>query len=102
MQINNLKQYIESLDSFLNYIQQADIINTEYIVQITSAIPEGLYFDNVSMTDEHLQIQGTAPNRQIIAEYLNNMKALIYLQKFIYPISLQSQPVMIQVVSIPS
>jgi len=76
MQINNLKQYIESLDSFLNYIQQADIINTEYIGQITSAIPEGLYFDNVSMTDEHLQIQGTAPNRQIIAEYLNNMKAL--------------------------
>src|SRR5690554_7945880 len=34
MQINNLKQYIESLDSFLNYIQQADIINTEYIGQI--------------------------------------------------------------------
>lgn len=75
-EIENLKQYSDSLNSFYKNIQQKDTIGTEYIKQITSAIPQGLYFDNLSMTSDHLQIQGTAPSRKIIAEYLSNMQAL--------------------------
>ena len=54
------KTIFSSLNSFYKNIQQKDTIGTEYIKQITSAIPQGLYFDNLSMTSDHLQIQGTA------------------------------------------
>ncbi len=75
-QIESLKLYSESLDSFLLDIQKNDIIGTEYINQIISVIPQGLYFDNLSMTSYHLQIQGTAKSRQIVADFLNNIQAL--------------------------
>ena len=75
-EIQNLEQYSVSLDSFLNHIRRIDTIGTEYTGQITSAIPQDVYFDNLSMTADQLQIQGNAPNRRMIAEYLNNMQML--------------------------
>lgn len=75
-EIQSLERYSVSLNSFLNFVQKIASIDTEYIEQITSAVPKDLYFDNLSMTADQLQIQGNAPTRQVIAEYLNNMQTL--------------------------
>lgn len=74
--IQNLQDFDASLQSYTQYLESISIISTEYIAQITSAVPQELYFENISMDTHQLQIQGTAPSRQIIAEYLNNMLAL--------------------------
>jgi type IV pilus assembly protein PilN len=79
-EINELKRHSAALKSFLENIQRKDIIGTEYINQLTSAIPQGLFFESITLTTEQIHIQGTAPNRQIIAEYLNNMQALELFQ----------------------
>jgi Tfp pilus assembly protein PilN len=79
-EIDNLQKYTASLDAFIEQLKSQDTIGTEYIQLITSAIPENLYFENVSMTANQLQIQGNAPTRVIIAEFLNNMQALEIFQ----------------------
>ena len=74
--IERLKVYAQSLEVFTKQLQSTDTINSEYIQQITSTIPEELFFENISMTYNQLQIQGGAPNRIKIAELLNNMQEL--------------------------
>jgi Tfp pilus assembly protein PilN len=75
-EIESLQKYAASLDAFIQQLKSMDTIGSEYIYLITSAIPENLFFENVSMTANQLQIQGNAPTRVIIAEFLNNMQAL--------------------------
>lgn len=75
-EIQNLHQFDLSLQAFNQHLESISIIGTEYIRQINSAVPQGLYFENISMDAQMLQIQGIAPSRQIIAEYLNNIQAL--------------------------
>lgn len=79
-EINELKRHSAALKSFLENIQRKDIIGIEYINQLTSAIPQGLFFESITLTTEQIHIQGKSPNRQIIAEYLNNMQALELFQ----------------------
>jgi Tfp pilus assembly protein PilN len=79
-EIENLKTYTESLDTFIKQLDSIDIIGTEYIQLITSAVPDNLLFDNVSMTSSTLQIQGNAPSRVTIAKFLNNMQELNIFQ----------------------
>ena len=76
LEIVGLQQYDASLQNFAKYLEVNNIIGTAYMNQVTSAIPEGLFFDSISMSGPSLLIQGTAPTRQLIAEYLNNMQAL--------------------------
>lgn len=79
-EVTRLQQFDTSLQTFIKHLEDISIIGTKYIEQITSAVPQDLYFENLSMDTRLLQIQGTAPNRQIIAEYLNNMQALDLFQ----------------------
>lgn len=80
-EIQDLQQFDASLQAFNQHLGGISVIGTEYIGKITSAVPQGLYFENISMDARLLQIQGTAPSRQIIAEYLNNMQALDLFQE---------------------
>jgi len=75
-EINELKQFAGSLEATMKSIKDTNIIGSNYLNTITSAVPQNLHFENISMTSDQLQIQGTAPSRQLIAEYLNNMEAL--------------------------
>ncbi|HHY82516.1 MAG TPA: PilN domain-containing protein [Clostridiales bacterium] len=75
-EINSLQQFSGSLESFIVHIQGISTISSDYLNKITSAIPHDLYFTNISMTSDQLQIQGVAPSRHLIAEYQNNMEAL--------------------------
>lgn len=78
--VQDLQQFDASLQAFTEHLEGIGVIGTEYVGQITSAVPQGLYFENLSMDSRLLQVQGTAPSRQIIAEYLNNMQALDLFQ----------------------
>ena len=80
IELKKLQQFDTSLQAFSKHLEGISIIGTEYIGQITSSVPHDLYFENLSMDTHLLQIQGTAPNRQIIAEYLNNMQTLDLFQ----------------------
>jgi type IV pilus assembly protein PilN len=75
-EIENLKKYAASLDTFHLQLRSMDTIGTEYIRLITSAIPEGLFFESISMTASQLQIEGNATTRVQIAELLHNMEEL--------------------------
>jgi Tfp pilus assembly protein PilN len=79
-EILTLQEFDASLQAFIQHLEGVSIIGTEYIGLITSAVPHDLYFESLSMDVRLLQIQGTAPSRQIIAEYLNNMQALDLFQ----------------------
>lgn len=74
--IDNLQKYSTSLDAFIQELEKTDIIGTNFIQLINSAIPEGLYFENVSMTVSQMQIQGNASGRAVIAEFLHNINSL--------------------------
>lgn len=79
-EVQELQQFDASLQAFTQHLESISVIGTEYVGQITSAVPQDLYFENISMDARLLQIQGTAPSRQIIAEYINNMQALDLFQ----------------------
>ncbi len=76
LMIESLQRYYQAMESILMELEVLSTIGTDYIAMITTTLPEDLFFQSLSMTNNQLQIQGMAPNRQTIAEYLHNMDAL--------------------------
>ncbi|NLA84399.1 MAG: PilN domain-containing protein [Clostridiales bacterium] len=83
-EFKNLEEFYISLQDFNTSLQKLNTIGTKYIEKITSAIPQGIFFESISLSGNQLQIQGTAPNRQLIAEYQNNLQSLdIYSEVYV-------------------
>lgn len=73
---DSLQRYYDSMEGILAELRVLSTIGTGYLETITAALPQAVYFESVSMTNNQLQIQGTAPSRPLIAEFLYNMETL--------------------------
>ncbi|MBB6216607.1 type IV pilus assembly protein PilN [Anaerosolibacter carboniphilus] len=91
---NTTKQkqiYLEKLKDLDRNMTNMDIINDLLLYAMNDAVPEGLFFQSISLDMEKVQIQGIAESRVAIAEFQHNLKKTPNFQEvFVSTISFDS------------
>lgn len=72
----SLKHYYESMEGILAELNLLSTIGTKFLETLTATLPQDVFFESVSMTNNQLQIQGIASARPLIAEFLYNLESL--------------------------
>lgn len=74
--LNEMKKYFSILEQINKNIDSVYVMNSAFIEKIAGVLPKELFINNLSVTLEDLQIQGTSNNRVAIAELEHNLKDL--------------------------
>ncbi|WP_426349773.1 PilN domain-containing protein [Alloiococcus sp. CFN-8] len=78
---NLLKEYEEKFQGIYTSIYKKDVINTRFIVQLSSTIPQKVYFQNINASNESLSISGVSSDRVSIAEFLYNISQCSFVEE---------------------
>lgn len=71
-----MKQYYDIVDNANGGLLSSNTVTTELISDLASTLPSNVYFSNMSIASNDINIQGTASTRIEIAELEHNIKAL--------------------------
>lgn len=71
-----LNEYYDIVKIIDNNIYSKDIINEQFLANISRQVPDDTYFTAISITQEEMQIQGISKNRTSVAELEYNLKLL--------------------------
>ena len=76
-----LKEYEEKFQGIYTSIYKKDIFNTDFIVKVSSTIPEKVYFQSINASNETLTINGVSEDRVSIAEFLYNISQCPFVKE---------------------
>ena len=68
------RNYLQELQRVKSHYEQIDLIDIELMDTLSSTLPTGVVFQNLSLTINQMTVTGTAPSREAIAEMEYNME----------------------------
>lgn len=68
------KRYFSLVDKAYESVMKNGTINTKLMSKISATLPSGVSFQNMSITSQDINIQGTADKRTAVAELERNFK----------------------------
>ncbi|WP_085829503.1 PilN domain-containing protein [Clostridium massiliodielmoense] len=71
-----LKDYYKLVSSAEGSVNKKDYINTDLIDDISSTVPKSVSFQNITVSDKTVTIQGTSQTRVSVGELEHNLKEL--------------------------
>ncbi len=90
LELENIKNSIDSMKKLDQYIMDRDIINGNLLAYITGCMPEDLFLTSFSIYDRSIQLIGISKDRWSIAEFGKGLEVLeSYDEIFISNISFQ-------------
>jgi Tfp pilus assembly protein PilN len=69
-----LQNYQSTFEVIDNYVEGSRLVSTTLLTQIGSTLPKTVTFKSLSITDNEVTIDGTAPDDLPIAELVRNLK----------------------------
>jgi len=85
VQIQELQDYLETLETINSEIIKIDIINDMFLKTITDRVPEDIFFQNINISAASIQITGVAKNNVSIAQLEQNLRELPYFENVFIP-----------------
>jgi type IV pilus assembly protein PilN len=83
VQNDSLKNRINFTVNFEEFISDTYVINNNLFIDLTSRIPEEMYFESWSLTNDSITMEGIAFERTVIAEFEANLRDAGYKDVFI-------------------
>lgn len=71
-----IKKYYDGVEVISTAVDNKQVVSSELIRKLSSAIPHSVSFKTVSIDAQSIQIQGTAGSRVNIGEFQHNLKKL--------------------------
>lgn len=72
--IKILNEYNTAVANINEIIADSDIINSDIFKTIDDVLPQDVFFQSLSISNDNLSIQGTASNRVSVAEFQHNLE----------------------------
>lgn len=70
-----LNEYNTAVASINDIIDDSDIINSDIFKTVDSVLPQDVLFQSLSISNDSLNIQGTASSRVSVAEFQHNLES---------------------------
>lgn len=83
--IKELKDYYNALESINSNIIEIDIINDLFLQVITDRVPEDVFFQNINIDADSIQISGIAKSNTAIALFEHNLQEFPYFENIFIP-----------------
>lgn len=84
-QIKELEEYYSFLESVNNEFKKSDKINDLFLQTITDRVPEGVFFESISISQNKVNIKAVAQNNLDIAEFEENLRNFSYFEDVFIP-----------------
>lgn len=75
-ELNNFEREIEAMRNLESYVSTKDIIDSDYIKEITSKIPDGLFLTSFNLEEKNLNISGISQENLSIAEFAKGLQGI--------------------------
>jgi type IV pilus assembly protein PilM len=83
--INILQQYKDNLTVMKNQLTREDLVHSDLLHDISSTIPVDIDVDNLAISGNTIQLQGSSMLRESIAQLEKNLKALEFVDTLHIP-----------------
>ncbi|SHJ71336.1 type IV pilus assembly protein PilN [Clostridium cavendishii DSM 21758] len=74
-----LNKYDQALTSINYKVKNRAIVTPNFMVNINGAIPEGVFFDSISVEGSELSITARSKTRKAIGEFQHNLKGVSFI-----------------------